>query len=381
MTTTISMRDFAYNAPRMYKVKTEGHARPVLAEGPPGIAKTALVIGLLVDRMRQVYKVPVGYVADILSHMDPMDMNGVLIPYKRADGTPAAAFTTSDLAVRIQQAEGYRDGIVIVNLDEFGGADTLMQKVVADLLSGHNLGNFHLPDNVWVVLTSNRQQDGAGVNKRLSHVSNRMTIYDVNLPVNDWLSGYAVPNNLPMVVRTFAEFVSGKFAQEVPRDGKPFMSFRSISAVAEAIAEENESRGDTNPMALNSKDTFLRASIEGMIGEAMAYELYGFALHAANLPTLAEIVADPMRARLPDAHELGAQYAAMGLLAASADPSNINQLWNYATRLCRDFQAVLLKNLSDKSFGGLLLNCPDVTRWLSDPANHALISNTWAAKR
>lgn len=377
MSTAITLYDFVYNAPTLYLAKEpNGRSPTIVLTAAPGCAKTATIEGPLVERMRKAFDCTVSVVRDVVSNRDAMDFRGFLIPVKTDHG-PEAAFTKPDLISRVENAPGFKDGIVVLYLDEIWGADQLTQKVLADVLDNGRLGDYQLPANVWVIGSSNRQQDGAGANRTLSHTGNRITQLEVYMAIEDWLKGYAIPQGFPPIITTFAEFASGDFATEVPRGESRFMTFRSLSKVARYVMADNKARGVLDGMELNDS-MFSRATIAGCIGDAAATKLYGFAATAGELPSKNDILNHPESARVPPVERLDAQYAARGLVLSLAQQGeDLNQLWIYTTRLARSFQAATLKTLSDSSRGGILLNAPAVTAWMQVPENHALLIGTY----
>jgi hypothetical protein len=373
----ISLYDFVNNAPTMYGAKDQdGRPPTVVLTAAPGCAKTAVIIGPLVERLRKAFDCTVSAVRDVVSNRDAMDFRGFLIPVKTEHG-PEAAFTKPDLVSRVESAPGFKDGIVILYLDEIWGADQLTQKVLADILDNGKLGDYQLPPNVWVIGSSNRQQDGAGANRTLSHTGNRIIQLEVFMAVEDWLRGYAVPQGFPPIITTFAEFAAGDFATEVPRGESRFMTFRSLSKVARYVMADNKARGVPDGMELNPS-IVSKAIIAGCIGDAAETKLYAYADTAGELPSKHDVLTHPETARVPPVERLDAQYAARGLVLSLANQGeDLNQLWIYTTRLARSFQAATLKALSDSSRGGILLNAPAVTTWMQDPANHALLIGTY----
>ncbi len=384
--TTITLGDFAHYAPDLYRAKRDdGRAVACLLEGPPGIAKTAIVNGPLRQALARAFNCKVAVVADILSQRDSVDLRGHLIPYKQADGTPAAAYTKADLMVRCEAALNHvgKDGIVVLFLDEFTGSDHLMQKAAAELLDKGKIGTNQLPNNVWVIAAGNRMEDGAGVNRMLTHVTNRMRKFSVYLPIDTgadpkarrqgWLPDYAEPNDLPLVIRAFAKACPEAFAAEVPRDGLPYQTFRSLTDVAWFIKHSRPEWVERG-IYVDQQDHFAMATIEASIGEKARTMLYGYTTIANELPTKDEVLRDPTRARMPPAHRVDAQYAMQAMLLDWTTPDNIDVIFQYATRMNREFQALMVKQLHDKAFGGVFINCPTFTRWYSDPENKALLA-------
>jgi hypothetical protein len=236
------------------------------------------------------------------------------------------------------------------------------------------LGEWQLPDNVWIVAASNYQQDGAGVNKAISILTNRIAVFDVILPMETWQM-YAMKRGVPPLGLAFADFRKDLFMQATPRDGLPFITYRSFTDAMEFLRVKKQRIGDTDPMKIPT-DHFTRARVAGSIGEAAMVELYAFADTYTELPKLSEIVADPMSAKVPPIHRMDCQYACAHMLMASVTASNINSLWKYAERLVRELQATIIERLTSSDSGGVLLNSPDEAAWIARPENRALLVAT-----
>lgn len=374
----ISIAEIASNAIDLYETKCDsvGHATPILLEGKPGQAKTDFIRHEIRQRLASHYDCPVSVLIDVPSQRDPMDYRGFMVPTKVQGGTPESIFTKPDLVSRIEKLDGYNDGIVILFMDELLQADHLTQKVLTDLFLNYRLGEWVLPPNVWVISATNTQQDGAGVNRALTILTNRLAKFRVFLPIEAWLK-WAREKALPAMGPAFAEFRKDMFQQPTPRDGEPFLTYRSFTDALRFIKARKARLGDNDPMSVPD-DHFTRARVAGAIGEAAMVEFYAFAATFAELPKISEIVADPTTAKIPPLRRMDAQYAAAHLVMSSVTAGNINQLWTYSERLVRELQATIIKQLTDSTAGGILLNSPAIAHWIADPANKALLANTFA---
>lgn len=364
----VSIIDFAKNAPSIYATKRDGRPIPVWLRGRPGQAKSSIVERGVRAYLAKHFGLPiekVDVVTDMPAQRDAPDYRGYLVPTKVSGGNPISVYTKPDLMTRVENSPAVDGGIVILFLDEIMQADHLTQKVLTDLILNGRLGEFQLPPNVWIIAASNYQEDGAGVNRALTILTNRMTVLDVYLPFEAWKK-YAEKQGLPNMVIDFAEFRKDlAFADAVPRKDGPFPTPRSVTDAARFIHTRTNGGGFPT-------DEFTKAVVAGFIGEPAMVELFAYAADAAELPKIQDIIKDPLATKLPPLEKMSAQYAASQLLIRGADATNINQLWTYAERLMKDMQVKIANELLNNSFGGVLFSAPRFTKWLAE--NKSLVS-------
>lgn len=365
----VSIMEFAKQSPSLYATKRDGRAIPVWLRGRPGQAKSSVVENGVKAFLMKAYDCPVDVITDMPAQRDAPDYRGYLVPTKMASGNPISVYTKPDLLTRVENSPAFEGGIVVLFLDEIMQADHLTQKVLTDLILNGRLGEFQLPTNVWIICASNYQEDGAGVNRALTILTNRMTSLDVHLPFASWKK-YATKQGLPTSVVDFAEFRQDlAFANAVPSKEGPFPTPRSLTDAARYLKQRTGSDG-TIPT-----DEFTKSLVAGQIGEAAMVEMFAYVADAAELPKLSEIIKDPEQAKCPDYSKMSAQYAASQLLLRCADATNINQLWVYAERLLKDMQVKIANDLLNNNFGGVLFNAPRFTKWLAE--NRSLVSSSF----
>lgn len=388
MSMTLTLNEFAEVAPLLYKAKRpDGRSNTVVLQGAPGIGKSAAMKSVVRQSMEQAMGRRVVIITDVLADREVYDLRGIALPYKEADGSPAMGWTKPDLFVRVERALAHYAGeeiIVLLFVDEIDKLDHSMQKAAAEFLDQGRLGTHTLPGNVWIVAAGNMSAR-AGTVKRLTHVTNRLCVININQPVDTevsphrkrqgWVPDYAEPNGLPVTFTAFAKFREALFAEDPPTDGSPYLTFRSLTRAAEFI-KANKPHWVDKGIYLDPDDFITRAIIEGYIGVHATDELYGYVRTASDLPSKEEIVANPETAKVP--HTIDGRYAVAMLLGGYADADNIDKVFTYATRLNREFQAMLVITLTNKAEGGVLLNAPVLNKWFADPENRALM--TGAAK-
>lgn len=302
---------------------------------------------------------------------DAPDYRGFLVP--RKDGT--SAYTKPDLVTIEQMAYDAGARIVVLFFDEFLGADHLTQKALTDVFLNGRFGNYSLRRTTWVLGAANRVQDGAGVNRALSILTNRINVLNVELPVQKFLAWAREHAELPEVLLMFIKQNPGKATVETPPKDAPFPSYRSLTFAGQWLAQYKQFIGDDDPMTLPLGDTheYAQAKVAGFIGAGLLVELTAYARVVSELPTIDDILANPSKAKLPATGRMDAAYAASQMLVYYATPQNVEQLWVYMERLPKELQVSCAKDLVAKG-KGVVQNSAILKKFLQE--NSALIRST-----
>ena len=319
-----------------------GTQRTAYFRGQPGCGKTDLVhlaareieAGL---RRQNIDKPEMGVFEMHLASMSEVDVRGYLIPTESGD----AKFTLPVFASYVKE---HPRGILF--LDEFPQASHEVQKAVAPLLLEGRIGEYKLPRSWMVVAAGNREEDNSGVNNLLGHVVNRLSIIDVRPPeVDDWLL-WAAEHNIQPQIMAFAKIrpdvIMGK--PDLTANDRPYCTPRSLAALS-AVAHNWP--GNIDGM-VNDRAGLVVA--QGFIGEGAMAELKGVLSLAEKLPTYDEIIAQPDKAKVPQAaHE---QYAAIMMVAMRAKQQDSAPVVTYLTRFQPNMAVVGLAALikRDRAF-------------------------------
>ena len=375
----MNIYELVENAPTLFANKaSSGHALPFLMLGAPGCGKSSIIEGIFARTLAKATGKAVDVITEIPANREAPDFRGLPIPVKATDGgMPVIRYPVPDILDRIQRSSAYRDGIVVLFLDELLQADASTQKVLCDLILNSRLGEHQLPSNVWIISASNRQSDGAGVNRALSILTNRLCRYEVELPVDSWVRYGRASGAHPMGL-AFAERFPNHFASSTPpRDGA-FCTYRSFTSFLGYLTSHNQAKGlDPHQVPDNG---FMRNTANGLIGEAAALEFFAFSKVAEVLPTRQELLETPAIARLPGAFQADAQYAAsnMAISLALENAQNINPCMTYIMRLPMIELAVkAMVELNRSAAGGVIMNNPEAGAWLAK--HKALVADANAA--
>lgn len=336
--------------------------------GPPGCGKTDVIRNDIVALLSAKYQTEFGFHMSIAPTLDAPDYKGFLVPTKDAQGRLLSAFTRSPELPSDEYLAAHPRGIYFV--DELSSAEHLTQKALASVLLEKQFGNYFLPPGWQVWVASNRAADRAGALKMLSHIQNRVTEIPIDNDALSWAVWAETHGIHPLLIAWAKSNPTVAFVDEVPGTGRPFCTARSIVRAAKKlqVGLRRDAEGKLIDMELPS-DSLIQQAVYGDVGEGAGSSMFGYLKVWDQLPTLEEIVANPMKAKCPD--ELSAGWAAGQMAIHFASKDNIDAIWTYTERLPREVQVSMAKSLLERS-GSALLNSPTMIKWIH--ANKALIT-------
>jgi hypothetical protein len=303
-----------------------------------------------------------------LTACDAPDLQGFCIPTKReSDGKMITRFTEPSWMPSDTDPE---HGILFLDEASQGSHDVL--KTAASLILDGRVGEWKLPSGWRVVLAGNRMADKAGVVKPLSHVTNRVCYIDVDFHIDSWVN-WAYTQGLDSLFIAFASFRPAVISEEVPVEPRPFCTPRAFARFAKFA--QSYARGHLNESL--AKDTVLMEVAIGMLGKGAATECLSFLRVAADLPSYAEVLADPKAAAksIPKGR-LDVTHAASCMVVARCEDEHIPAVFEFVTTMPKEFQVSTLRNLLER-VGPQALQVPAFAKFVQE--NSALISASFSA--
>lgn len=286
--------------------------RSVCIEGSPGVGKTSLV--------RQVARSLAGL--DPVEHMvgsiyvytgqsNAIGYSEVHLPTKTVDdfGIPDMLNNGETVAYRlfewfpaIHRTDIPEQGILC--FDDRNQASPEIQKVLANIIQARTLHGVMLKPGWQVISTGNRQSDGAGAGRVLTHLRNRETVVPFESTLRDW-TDYAESNGVHPYVVSFIRYrpeLLNAFERDKPACPTPRSWSEGVSPLLGLVSPEAEYE-----------------LFAGAVGEGAASEFSGFLRIARNLTSPADILANPDTAAIPnDTATLYALTGALGSMAVKA---------------------------------------------------------------
>jgi len=350
MATQVTLQDITTIGAAHYAVNAGGMTSTLEIVSAPGMGKTTTAKALR-DYLSEQYDAPFGLAVRHLSTEDPLDGPGVL---HIADGEPGEVKRAERTYPGLfPQPWEYEDGAVpargLLVLDEFGQADNDQKKAVATLIDERRLGKYHLPDGWMVLLTSNRVQDRAGVDKPLTFVTNRKTTVEVAYDAEQhvvWLAKQGVHPKLRGFVSQNASSVQ---AAEVPDHDDPYSTARSYyraCCLLQAMGTVIDDIGSDESMSHTAR--LARAMVIGTIGQSTALKLFGYLRHCEHMVSIDEIMKNPQTASVPE--RMDVQYAVIQMMADHAfklhrekSTQSLEPMLTYMERLPRNLQMACIR--------------------------------------
>lgn len=305
---------------------------PLFLWGPPGVGKSSLV--------REVAReMNIGFIDLRLVQLDPVDVRG--LPYVVDDpanpGHKMMGFAPPTTLPR--------SGRGILFLDELPQAQSLVQNAVSELVLDRRCGDYQLPEGWIIVAAGNRRQDRAATQEMPSHLKNRFSHISIDPRFSDWASWAKEINpntgetNIEPRLLAFLTSQPNQLNQFNP-DALASPTSRSWEFVSKLMRAIKGSRARN-------------AAIQGAIGKHTAAALITFLNDSDDIPTIEQIVGDPMTAPIPESQS--ARSAVASNLADQCGPDQANAVATYLSRLAPEDQIVALVTvMSRKDYAAML---------------------------
>jgi len=256
--------------------------RPIFLWGPPGIGKS--------DIVHQIADTINAHVIDIrLSLWEPTDIKG--IPYfdsnanKMVWGAPAELPDT-EMATQHEA--------IVLFLDEMNSAAPAVQAAAYQLILNRKVGQYHLPDNVYIVAAGNREADKGVTYRMPAPLANRFVHLEMRVDFDDWFQ-WAVNNNIHKDVVGFLTFSKKDLYDFDPKSpSRSFATPRSWSFVSELVEDELDENTTTD-------------LVSGSVGEGLAVKFMAHRKVAASMPNPTDILAGKVKEM--KAKEISAMYS------------------------------------------------------------------------
>lgn len=298
----------------------------------PGRGKTS-VISKAPQIIGEATGKNIGFVHLFAPTLTPADTVGYLIPSKDHVGHAASKFTrpfwwyTNDATGTTRALEEFDGGIIFI--DEEDKADPDIKKIIGEMGLSGQCGPHKLPSG-WVVwMAGNHRSDRSGSTRELDHLINRRCQLDITDDLKGWVE-WAIVSGLNGVAVAFAEQNPNiVFESDPPAIQGPWPTPRSFVECVQHL------QCFAGPDGKLPTDNAAAEDAKGYIGAEAAVQLMAFIRLEHDLPSLAEIVADPQNAKLPSRPD--SQMLVAYSLAARAEQANMPALVTYCDRLPQEF--------------------------------------------
>lgn len=249
----------------------------------------------------------------------------------------------------------------VIFLDELDKADQEVQNALLELLLDRRLGEYVVPDDVYIVAAANRMIDRAGSNRLNNALKSRAIHLHLVPSLEDWLAWAATHDIHPLVAGYVELKGAGVLHQFDPTDTEAdsFPCPRTWETLSDGLK-------------LNHSEKLLYHLIAGSIGaNPTAADFAAFAKWYYRLPSKAEVLAHPDTFKIPDEGALRwALAVALVDWSKGADTETVKACITAALRLsaelvCFGMVHIIAKNPS-------CFKLPQVMKWAA--ANQSLLN-------
>lgn len=267
-----------------------------------------------------------------LSTYDPADMNG--LPYFNTSGArniaeyvPFDVFPVEGDPI----PEGYKGWMVF--LDELPSAAPSVQAAAFKLILDKMVGQRKLHSHALLAAAGNMEDDGAIVNPLPTPLQSRMINFQVYTNLDCFMK-YALTQNIDYRIAAFLEFKPDYVHHFKPdHDDLTFAAPRTWMFLDKLIRGEPVTDSDLPLVA-------------GCISSGVGAEFIAFCKIFDQVPKLADILADPLKARCPESDDNPSLvYAVAGSMAQHANKDNIDKLVPYIERMLMEYQVIAFRHI------------------------------------
>lgn len=303
---------------------------PIHFLGSPGIGKSAVV--------RQAGKrLGMRVVTLILSQCAPEDVGGIPVP---GDGQ-VARLPIGPIRIASQEP-------VILFIDEVSTSPLHLQAAALTLVNERFAGDVALHPDTRIVLASNPPESSTGggdlspaFSNRITHVHVEPALAEVQAYLNTLGDDGSTLRGLALDYSATLDHAPELVQFDPPpgalSGGAPWASPRAIERglrLWAAAVDMGESATDVE---------VARDCLAGAIGESAARALLAILRVRGKLPSIAEVLASPDKAKLPT--DTDTSVAALGVVAQVAT-QDVWAAWIYCERLAPEYRVALLARLA-----------------------------------
>lgn len=300
------------------------HRTPIF-KGAPGIGKTSFVKAayeqLLAEYPNAIYIE--------LNPTMPADEIGGIPDLVREEGKT----TRTNYAVPSWFPDD-PEAVGILCLDDCLQGDKFTQTVLANLLQARNLRGHPLPEGIMIVGTGNRAEDNAGSNKMLTHLADRVTIFNIEADPISWINDFALPQGIDARIISYIQQNQEKLNMFDPKKEKCATS-RTWAAVSGRMAYIDSLKGTPN------YEKFAQAILVGELGMAEGALFWQYCGIESQIPNIDEILADPENASID--YPIDVKHATAVKLAKVLDADSFESALKYVNRLGADMAGMAVK--------------------------------------
>ena len=286
--------------------------KAVMIWGQPGVGKSKI--------MEQLAQRNDAILVDIrLSQYDSVDLRGV----PTVDGGATVWNVPATMPFKSNPAFNTFKGLIVLFFDEINAASKATEAVAYQIINDRRSGEHELMDNVVIVAAGNREGDKGVTNRMALPLCNRFTHVEAVVS-HEAFQEYLIETGRPAECVAFFGFRKNLTSTFDPsRPDKAFATPRTWDHAFDYYT-------DTETPA-----HIKRAQMAGAVGEGPSGEFLAFVECINKVIPIKDIIADPLRAPLPD--ELSMRYATAVSISGSMELKTVKPLHTYLKRMDPEF--------------------------------------------
>jgi hypothetical protein len=296
---------------------------PFLLIGEPGMGKTSLFESVAKRRK-------IGFIANILSQKDPVDVGGIRVPDMKTG--VMRHFVPEDVPIDAKIHGLY--GMILY--DEINVVSMLMQATAYGVIQEKRLGLHRLLEG-WVPMgAGNNVTDGAAAQRISTALANRFNLQYVKPHLESWLKQYG-SEHVDQRGTAFLRFRPEMFHKMPDRKASSDVRFPSARSWTKAFK------------FIEDEPVFRQKRFTGYVGEDGAREFEAFWRIMEKALTFEQIVDSPLQVPVPNPTELGLIYALVGMLSRLVDRKHFDAVVQYIGRMQKEYQVVFMQDTTKRT--------------------------------
>jgi hypothetical protein len=283
--------------------------KAIMLHGAPGIGKSQLVAQLAKEAGARLIDIR-------LSYFDPVDLRGIPFVHEGKTLWACPSIWPTD-----------NGELVYLFFDELTSCPPALQAAAYQAILEKRIGEISFGDNVKILAAGNGQEHKAIAFKLSSALANRMGHIDLIPDAPSLVAHFAKIGIRPDVIALLSmpRDPGNEIIFNMGADSRTFPSPRAWESVS-ILVNEAEAQG--------APDSMMKPLVASLVGEGAASEYCGMRRVFHSLPRIADVVASPATAKLPQ--EPDSVFAITAALARIADRSNMDSIVHYLGRLPMD---------------------------------------------
>lgn len=258
---------------------------------------------------------------------------------------------------------------VVIMLDEYSKGAEPIKNMLHPLfeVNDSRLGDVRVPDGSVIFSTGNLSTDGVGDSMK-AHTKARLTMLVARKPSSEeWLAWANLTGRIdptvcawvdryPHVLASYLDGGQGDnpyiFNPRTVQDS--FVCPRTLELASNIVSRRADFSADA-----------LIAALTGVIGEAGARDMQAFVAYADQLPSKAQIIANPQTAPVPT--QPGACAVVVYSLIQASEKDNFSKFMEYIGRFDAEWQACFAINMArNTSKQAIAFGNKDFAKWVAD---------------